>query len=359
VTSTDTSPVLTTRELNRALLARQQLLERAPATVGVAGVLQQMAALQAQYAPSMYVGLWSRLDGFRRDDLTRLLEQREVVQGTLLRTTIHLVSRADYWPFAIATRKHRRAWWLRTRAGHPSERDMAAGARRLRQQLARGATLRRSEIEALLGRDLAAGVGLWLDLVRVPPSGTWQRRRADLYAAAEDWIGPTSVTPGAALVHVVRRYLGGFGPAAPADIAGWAGVAGSAIAGALRRLPLRHFSDERGRKLVDLADLPGSADVHLPDADTPAPVRFLPTWDATLLVHARRSGILPEEHRTRIFHIKNPQSESTFLVDGKVAGAWRHDNGRILVEPFTSLGTSARRHVDDEAERLAELFADP
>jgi hypothetical protein len=86
-------------------------------------------------------------------------------------------------------------------------------------------------------------------------------------------------------------------------------------------------------------------------------VRFLPTWDATLLAHARRTLILPEAHRARIFNTKMPQSVGTFLVDGAVAGAWRPDGGRIAVEPFELLTAAQRRAVDAEARRLAEFSA--
>ncbi len=125
--------VLSTRELNRALLARQLLLE--PGAGSVAQTLERVGGLQAQYAPSMYVGLWSRMRDFRRDDLTRLLERRSVVQGTLLRATIHLVARGDYWPFALAMREARRAWWLRVHGGAVTADEMAAAAARVRERL--------------------------------------------------------------------------------------------------------------------------------------------------------------------------------------------------------------------------------
>ena len=67
--------------------------------------------------------------------------------------------------------------------------------------------------------------------------GTWERRRADLYAAAEDWLGPSGVTPGDGVLHLVRRYLGGFGPAARTEIADWAGLPAREIAPALDGLP--------------------------------------------------------------------------------------------------------------------------
>ena len=175
-----TDRILTTRELNRALLARQLLLERS--SLPLERAVEQMGGVQTQYAPSAYVGLWSRLAGFRRDDLTGALEQRRLVQGTLMRVTIHVVSREDYWPLALAIREGRRRWWLRVHK-RADDAEQVAAAARLRAFLA-GGPRREREIVAALGKEAwTRGTGLWLDLVRVPPSGTWERRRADVYAA--------------------------------------------------------------------------------------------------------------------------------------------------------------------------------
>jgi winged helix DNA-binding protein len=340
------APALTQRQLNRALLARQMLLERARSPLPRA--LERMGGLQAQYAPSMYIGLWSRLDGFKREALTRALERGTVVQGTLMRATIHLVSARDYWPFAVAIREGRREWWLRVHRDAPSPRTLAAAAKRLRRQLAKG-PLRRVEIDELLGDIHINGMNLWLDMVRVPPSGTWERRRADVYAAAEDRVGPETATADEAPEHLVRRYLGSFGPASRSEIADWAGLGVGRIAPVLERLRLRRFRSEDGEELLDLPRAP------LPDPETPAPVRFLPVWDATLLVHARRTGILPEEYRSRVFNVSTPQSVHTFLVDGAVAGTWRYERGRVELETFERLSRATQRELRVEAERLAEF----
>jgi hypothetical protein len=340
--------VLSRRELNRAVLARQLLLERSGLPLPQA--LERVAGLQAQYAPSMYVGLWSRLEGFERDALTRALERRSVVQGTLMRSTIHLVSAADYWPLALAVRQARRDSWIKATKERVTEREMAAAARRMRARLKDG-PMRRRELDELLGRDRSQALGLWVDMVRVPPSGTWERRRADLYGLADTWIEPPEITRAQALERLARRYLGAFGPARAADLASWSGLKPVALAPVLKRLELRRFRAEDGTELLDLPRAP------LPAAATPAPVRFLPTWDATLLVHARRSGILPEEHRPKIFHTKNPQSAPTFLVDGAVAGTWRHEGGEVKLEPFGRLDAAARRELDAEAHRLATFHA--
>jgi hypothetical protein len=346
--------VLTQRDLNRALLARQLLLERV--RTPLPRTLERIGGLQAQYAPSMYVGLWSRVEGFEREQLTRALERRSVVQGTLMRSTIHLVSKRDYWSFAVAIRDGRREFWLRTGRRGRTAREMAAAARSVRSALGKR-QFSRVELDELLSEREGPvavwrnGVGLWLDLVRVPPSGTWERRRADLYAAAQEWIGPAEGTPKGGLVHLVRRYLGGFGPSTPNEVADYAGLSTKAMAPALDELELCSFRSEDGAELMDLPRAP------LPDPEIPAPVRFLPVWDATLLAHARRTGILPEEHRSKVFNTKTPQSVPTFLVDGEVAGTWRYEKGRIVLAPFGRLDRSTRRELDTEAERLAALHA--
>jgi hypothetical protein len=342
---------LSRRALNRALLARQLLLERSPAPLPRA--VERVGGIQAQYAPSMYVGLWSRLEGFERAALTRALERRSVVQGTLMRMTIHLVSRADYRPLALAVRDARRASWLRTARDAPPAGEMAAAASTLRERLGDG-TLHRKDIEALVGKRLAGGVGLWLDVVRAPPSGTWERRRADLYAAADAWLGPPDhdIAPDAAIDHLVRRYLAGFGPATEADVVSFTGLPLGTVRPALERLQLRQFRAEEGGE--PLLDIPRAA---LPDPETPAPPRLLPTWDATLLVHARRTGVLPEEHRSRVFSIRNPHSVPTFLVDGAVAGAWRYEAGAVRLEPWRRLDRADERALHEEADRLAAFHA--
>ena len=339
--------VLSERELNRALLARQLLLKRA--RLSIPRALERMGGLQAQYAPSMYIGLWSRVEGFQRDALTRALARRSVIQATMMRATIHLVSKADYWPLLIAIRAERLNWWERV---HPDSdpRQMWAAAKRLRRFLADGPR-RRKEIEELLGRQAALGIGAYVDLVRVPPSGTWEQRRADLYALAADWIPRADIGREQALDHLIRRYLGAFGPAAKKDIADWAMLSVNDIDRGLARIEPRRFRNEAGKELVDLPRAP------IPDSDTPAPPRFLPVWDATLLVHARRTGILAEAHRPLIFNVKTPQSTNTFLVAGRVAGTWRYDGSRVKLDPFDPIPRGVRRELDEEAKRLAAFHA--
>lgn len=375
-------PVLERRRLNRIVLARQLLLERIvgdPPQV-LAEACRRMATLQAQYAPSMYVGLWSRVAGFERDHLDAALHDRTLVQATLQRGTIHLVDRADYWPFAVAVRYPRREWFLRA-ARLPEAGPLARAAAAVAEALGAG-PLRQKEIDAVLGPAGSAlldrgdgtttvtaavrnGIGFWLDLVRVPPSGTWARRRADLYDLADRWVGPepvepdlAGVDPAEAVEHVVRSYLTGFGPAAPQHIASWSGLPPPTVVEALARIEasgdelLRYTDAEDGAELVDLPGLP------LPDEDVDAPVRLLGTWDAGLLAHARRGGLLPERHRDKVFHVRQPQSVNTVLVDGEVRGAWawprnpRQDTAIAVVE-YEPWPRAVRAAVTAEAARLA------
>jgi hypothetical protein len=335
-------PVLTERELNRALLARQLLLERVQ--LPIPRVLERICGIQNQYAPNGYIRLWSCLEGFERDALTRALERRSVIQATLMRSTIHLVSKRDYWPFMAAIRDAQREWWLKVQRPRRTSADMQKIADTLRERLREG-PLHQKEIAKVTGR----AWGPWLDLVRVPPAGTWEQRRANIFAAAEDWVGPED--PGDVLEHLVKRYLGAFGPATAKDITAFTGIGPAWLKPVLERLKLRTFRDVSGKELLDVPRAP------LPDPETPAPPRFLPTFDATLLAHARRTGILDEKYRKIIFRTTAPQSFRTFLVDGRVAGTWKLDKDRIVLEPFEKIPRAARRELDEEAERLAAFHA--
>src|SRR2546427_8740013 len=228
------------------MLGRQLLLERSP--LPLTRVLERVAGLQTQYAPSGYVSLWSRIEGFRRGALTRALERGRAVQATLMRSTIHMVSARDFALFAAAVRRGRREWWLRVQKD-AATLDMDAVAARLREHLADG-PVRAPRIAELLREDgfppaAWSGAGRWVDLVRVPPSGTWEQRRADLYGLADRWVGPARATEAEGHEHLIRRYLGGFGPASPNDIASWAGLPVTMLRPALERLDLRRFRDER------------------------------------------------------------------------------------------------------------------
>jgi hypothetical protein len=332
------------------LLARQQLLQRATSTLPKA--IERVGGLQTQYAPAGYIALRTRLDGFERDDLTRALERKRVVQAWLMRSTIHMATARDFWLFTEAIREERRRLFLRAWKG--SAREFAGPARKVERLLADGPK-RRGELTKSLGLDARTwyGVMLWLDLVRVPPFGTWARPRADLFALASDWLGdPPSIARDEAVEHLVGRYLAAFGPASSADAASFTGLPPREVSSVLGRLGVRRFADERGGELFDVARAP------LPDPETPAPVRFLPAWDATLLVHARRTQILPERHRSRVFSTKTPHSIHTFLVDGRVAGAWRPERGHVVLEPFEPLPKATRVEIDEEAEHMAGLFTD-
>ena len=340
-------PTLDQTTLRLTLLDRQALLERreqaVPAAIDAAG------GLQTQYAPSGYVGLWTRVAGFRRPTLTAALEDRSVVQATLMRTTIHMISGDRYWYAALGVRAARRMWALRLPGA--DERELLARADRVRSALADGPKTVRELGE--LGAGFIGNLGLWVDLVRVPPSGTWERRRADRLALAEDWLGPPppGVDEAAGMRHLVETYLRAFGPAAWQDIASWAGVRVSELRGAAADLPLASYADEAGRQLVDLDGLPLAA----PGA--PPPVRFLPHWDAALLVHARRTGVLPEAHRPRVFSSRNPFSVGTVLVGGRVVGGWSLREGRVEVDPFEDVPRSAAAEMERERAALEAFHA--
>jgi len=331
------------------------LLDRSP--LPLVQVVEGMGGIQMQYAPAGYIGLWSRMRDFSRPMLTEALEQRRVVQGTLMRATIHTVSAADYWPMMAGIRRVNREWHDRVARSAIGDADLDALVGAIRDELAEG-PLRVAELSDRLTargfppRALQAAQTR-IDLLRIPPSGTWERRRADLYGMAEQWLPPEREhTERDGMELLIRRYLGAFGPAPLKDVANWMGMNVGQIREVADGMDLRHLSDEAGKQLLDLPDAP------LPDPATPAPPRFIAVWDAMLLVHARRTGVLPEEFRPLIFNTKTPHSVNTFLIDGQVAGAWRFEEGGVSLSPFRPLKAAERQELEREAERLTVFHAD-
>jgi DNA glycosylase AlkZ-like len=332
---------LTVRDLNRATLARQLLLERR--RLSVIRALERLAGLQAQSAPACYVGLWTRVEGFRRETLERALLREQAVRAVLMRGTVHLVSRRDYGVLASAVALPP---WVSSESVELAERVHDS-------LLAFGQEPRtRAEVLAWLrerhGIDHDGGAGLWYALRTVgrithaPASGTWKQPRETRYVLIEH----EQADPLPAREHLVRRYLGAFGPATRADIAEWSGLRVRDFEPALELLePLRRFQDERGRELLDLPRAPR------PPGDFPAPVRFLPRYDNLVLSHADRTRVVADDHRRIVIH-GGGMVEATFLVDGFVAGLWRAEAGRVRVEPFAPLPRGWRREVEDEATRL-------
>jgi hypothetical protein len=341
--------VLTQRELNRALLARQLLLERE--TLPVPRAIERIGGLQTQDSRSGYIGLWSRLEGFERYNLTRALERRSVVQGTVMRITIHTVSARDYGLFTEGIRRLRRESWKKSHAKRADMKKMPSVSRRAESLLVDGPRWRRELMEEL-GIDATTfnGIGMWVDLLRAPPSGTWERPRGDLYVTADEWLTRKAATEEEGREHLLRRYLGAFGPATLNEAANWAGLPAKALAPAAETLRLRRFRAEDGAELLDLPRAP------LPDPETPAPPRFLPPWDATLLAHARRAEIVPEEHRAKVFNPNTPHTLTAFLVDGQAAGTWKLERGRVWLDPFRRLPAATRKQVEKEAGRLEEFL---
>ena len=352
------APVLSLRALNRTLLERQLLARRA--SLAVLEAVERLVAVQGQEPNWPYVGLWTRLDDFRHDDLTSLLHDRSVVRGPLLRSTQHLVSAEDFlWlrPLVqpILDRTLRSAYFARATAGI----DLAELAEAGRKQLA-GRTLARPQLGRLLaehfpgrvGGVLAAAAQLQVPLVHPPPGGTWGgwgNRGAVPCALAEEWIGrPIAASP--RVETMIVRYLAAFGPAGVKDVQTWSGL--TRLRGVVDDLRPRLgvFRDERGKELFDLPDAP------LADPDLPVPVRFLPAFDNLLLGHADRTRVISDEDRKRVMP-GGAMVRPTFLVGGFVRGVWSLEGSTLLVSPFRPLSKAETAALTEEAERLLAFVA--
>jgi hypothetical protein len=348
------------RALNRALLERQLLLRRQE--VSVPRAIEHLVGLQAQEPLDPYVALWSRLDGFRHEQLARLIENRRAVRLTLMRGTIHLVTARDclaMWPVM-------RTYLERTFRGHPWGRNLAdldiEEVLNVGRRLVEAEPMTNAELGPLLGErwpdhdqaSLIAAVRYLLPMVQVPPRGIWGASGRATVTTAQHWLGRPLRTR-TAPDRMIVRYLAAFGPATVADIRTWSGLVGLREVAERLRPRLRTFRDEKGRELFDVPDAP------LPDPDTPAPPRFLPTYDNVLLSHDDRSRIISDADRRRLTADSYQGRFGTVLVDGFVRGSWRVERGReaatLVITPLKPVPKKDAAAVTEEGARLLAFAA--
>lgn len=349
-----TPPTLTTRQLNRALLARQMLLSRESIPVLVA--VERLVGMQAQVARPPFVGLWTRLEGFRRNDLLDPLRKRQIVRATMMRATLHLMSAADYKDFRGAlqpalARGMQSILKDRTKTFdfvnlEAEARAFFGGKPQTFDALRKHLKARDPEADE---RAMAYAIRTHLPLVQVPTEIQWGFPAAADFAVADDWLGTQITTEPKPAHELVRRYLAAFGPATPGDAQAWSALAGLRQVFEELRPTLVTFRDARKRELFDLPD------ARRPEEDTPAPVRFLPEFDNLVLAHDDRTRVIADEHRPRVT-LKNLQVLATFLVDGFVAGTWKVERKRkvaaLILEPFGKLSKKTLTELEKEGDKL-------
>jgi len=312
--------VLTIRELNRATLARQLLLERA--ALPAADAIERLVGMQAQVPMDPYIGLWTRLKSFDPVELSDLLTSRNAVRASLMRATIHLVTARDMRTLRpLMEPVIQRMFWTGSPFGRAIKGVDTDALVAMVRVLIEERPRTRAELRPLLAErwpdhdsDALSAIGYLLPVVQVPPRGVWGQSGQATWTTAESWLD-RPLEPEPSIDDLVVRYLAGYGPAAVIDIQAWCGLTKLKEVVERLRPGLREYRDESGRELFDVPDAP------LPDADMPAPVRFLPEYDNSLLGYKDRTRMIGTEARRRL-DSDILGNFSTFLVDGFVAGRW-------------------------------------
>ncbi|HEX4213854.1 MAG TPA: winged helix DNA-binding domain-containing protein [Candidatus Dormibacteraeota bacterium] len=344
------------RALNRAVLARQLLLRRH--RLSAVETVERLAGLQAQEPLDPYLALWTRLEGFRPEELAGLLTGRRVVRIALLRSTIHLVTVDDCLfmrPLVqLVIERMTMGTFGRRLVGLDAVAVTAAG-----RELVEDRPLTFSEIGSRLaerwpghdGPSMAQAFRAWAPLVQVPPRGVWGSGGVARHTTLEAWLGrPLDPSPSPA--ELALRYLAAFGPASVMDLQAWSGLTRCREILDGLRPRLRTFRNERGAELFDLPDAPR------PDPDTPAPVRFLPEYDIILLGHADRGRMARDEERGLVFGDAG-RGWGWILVDGLARAVWRIERGReaatLVIRPFAPLSGAERNEVEEEGLRMLQF----
>jgi hypothetical protein len=347
--------VLTRRQLNRTLLARQLLLARSPMTANDA--LEHLVGMQSQNPNDPYVALWTRLYGFHTDHLSDMMRDRSAVRASLMRGTIHLVTARDYLRlFPVTYPLHERVF-PGIDAGRRLPPEVIPDVVAAGHELLHGSPMTLKELGAKLATrwpelhpaSMAQACRFQLPLVQVTPRGIWGASHQATWTLADDWLG-MSVQGDRSPEWAIRRYLAAFGPATVADMQAWSGLTGLRDAVKRMRDELVSYWNEGDQELFDLPGAP------ITDDDGDAPVRFLPVFDNVLLSHKDRTRIISEERRKAI-GTRNGLFQSTYLVDGFVAGAWKlfqeKDRAVLTLSPFEPHSRATIREMEEEGEALA------
>ena len=345
--------VLGRRDLNRALLARQLLLER-QAMPALAAV-DHLVGLQGQEPLEPYTGLWSRLHGFEPGELADLLETRRAVRTVLMRRTLHLLSAADALtlrPLFQPMLETRMRGLLGRRLPGVDAAALAAAGRTMFAESPRMVTdVGRAVADRWPGatpRDLGDALSSLVPLVQVPPRGLWGRNGPALNTTIEAWLGRPLDEPAEPPDRLVLRYLAAFGPASTVDMRAWSGLTGLREAFARVRDSLVVFRDERRRELFDVAEGPR------PDPDVPAPPRFLPAFDNAVLGFDDRTRIIDDVDRGL-----SVEGARFVLVDGRVAATWTvlesGERSTLRVLDAEDGGTPGRRRGRRRGRTASEL----
>lgn len=349
---------LTLREQNRATLARQLLLERAP--LDPIAAIERLVGLQAQLPQPPFVGLWSRLQDFEPTELADAIRKHEVVRATTMRATLHLLAASDYVTYRQTLHPALTEGWAKIAAGRGATFDLDEVLTAGREYIAE-APRTFAELSAYLtsrwpDQDVGAmryALRTHLPLVQLPTADPWCFPTQPAFTLAEPWLGQL-IDPVDRLDALIRRYLAAFGPAGVTDMQTWSGLSGLGAAFEQLRPELAVYRAEGRRELFDLPDAP------LPDADIPAPVRLLPEFDNLLLSHSNRTRVVASQHRTKVY-LPGLRVAATILVDGVVAGTWRIERtetrATLRVAPFATLSAADRSSLADEGERLLRFAA--
>lgn len=351
---------LSRRALNRATLARQMLLQREKTKVATA--VERLAGMQAQVPRPPFVGLWTRIDGFVRADLTRAIEKRDVVRATMMRGTLHLVSRKDFIALRTAMQPMLTKGMqsiLRERTAGIDIDAIVADAQAFFKKEPRTFAALREHLDARFPDSDQRAMGyitrMMLPLIQIPADGAeWAYPATADFAVAESWLGE-SLDKKDNAEALALRYFAAFGPATAKDFQTWSGLAtAGAVVDALRP-KLIALRDERKRELFDLPKAPR------PGEDGDAPARFLPEFDNLLLAYADRTRIIANEHKPALAS-RNLFIPATFFVDGFMTGTWIYEVkkriARLTLKPVTTLAKPTRAALTEEGERLL-AFLEP
>ena len=370
--------IVSLKMVNRLYMVKHHLFKRAEKSQ-LLRVVEDLCGLHAQVPATPYFSLWNRVENFQKASLDKALyEDKTLVKVWCMRGTLHLIPSQD---LPVYNQALKRMWFehhgrfMRAPEWPPAEERKKVIHPRIVEALAQRPLTRRELNDKVRGslKDgslpydrLFSGWGGVLKetgyegmTVHAQPRG-----RESCFARLDKWLPNVDldkVDEEEAQERLLLKYLRGYGPATQQDFALWSGLIADDAKGAIENASslLNEVGVEgvKGRFLLLKED---RKTLESLDPDKEAPPRLLPKYDSLLLGHKDRTRIIQEEHRKNVFKPKVGDIAATILVNGRIAGTWRHKRTKktltIIVKPFEKMSREDMKQAESEAKELSQFM---
>jgi len=369
---------LSLETLTRLYLIKHHLFKKARKT-DLVTVVSDVCGLHAQAVTTPYLSLWNRVEDLEDALLDEALyKAKSLVKTWVMRGTLHVIPSAD---LAIYNRALRRMWFehhgrfMRAPDWPSKEERRNVIYPKILEALAQKPLKRKDlndKVRSLLKAEskpykrLFSGWGGILKETAYEGLTVYAQpaERESCFARLDKWlpyIELNRISEEEAREKLLVRYLRGYGPATQQDFCLWSGLtafdAKEAIESAGSIAEEVEVEGAKGRYLLLKQDIKLLDSIDIDEKALPC---LLPKYDSLLLGHKDRTRIISDEHKQRVFKPKAGDIAATVLINGRIAGTWRHKKTKrlltIMITPFEKIAKEDLKEIEHEAKDLSRFM---